>query len=372
MSALGDIIASMIAEDGPISLEQYMALALGDPRHGYYMTRDPLGAKGDFITAPEISQMFGELIGVWCADYWTRMGEPARVHLVELGPGRGTLMRDALRAARVLPACVNALDVHLVDTSPVLRDSQRATLASAGVAISWHASFDEVPPGPLIVIANEFFDALPARHYVRTRDGWRGRVVGLTRDGRLGFGAGPDVEPTLRVEAPDGAIIEINPIAQRVMGAIAARIEAHGGAVLAIDYGYVTTSLGETLQAMRGHAYVNPLDEPGEADLTTHVDFAALGRAARAAGAATFGPVTQGQLLERLGIFDRARSLARGADAPRIRAIESELKRLIATNDGISPVHGKVSGMGGLFKALAVTQTGGPIPAGFEEGASAP
>jgi NADH dehydrogenase [ubiquinone] 1 alpha subcomplex assembly factor 7 len=254
MSALGDIIRAMIVEDGPMSLERYMGLALGHPKHGYYMTRDPFGASGDFITSPEISQMFGELIGIWCAEYWSRMGAPKKLNLVELGPGRGTLMRDALRAGRVVPEFFNAVDVYMVEMSPVLREAQRTTLADAGRPVAWRESFAEVPAGPVIVIANEFFDALPARHYVKSRGGWRERVIGMAPNGKLLFGAGLQFESSLRVEAPEGSIIEINAIAQRMTGEIAGRIASEGGAALIIDYGYVATSLGETLQAMRGHA----------------------------------------------------------------------------------------------------------------------
>jgi len=370
MSELGGLIREMILREGPIPLERYMGLALGHPSHGYYMTRDPLGAGGDFVTAPEISQMFGELIGLWCADYWGRMGGPRRINLVELGPGRGTLMRDALRAARVSPRFFAALEPTLVEISPVLRAAQRATLAQSGAQIAWRERFDEVPDGPLIVIANEFFDALPVRHYVKSRGGWRERVVGLAPDGRLKFGVSLQFERALRVEATEGSIIEINAIGQRLMAAIAERLAKHGGAALLIDYGHAETCLGETLQAVRVHAYADPLEEPGEADMTAHVDFAALARAAKASGAVAYGPLTQGELLTRLGILNRARALARDASPAQAAAIEAALKRL--TSDHGQEGQRGTGGMGGLFKALAVGQTGAPVPAAFEEGARAP
>ena len=197
MSELGSRIAALVAQEGPMPLEHFMALALGDPRHGYYMTRDPFGAAGDFITAPEISQMFGELIGLWAAESWMQMGSPARLQLIELGPGRGTLMADALRAAHVAPRFREALEVHLVETSPVLAAAQRERLASSGLPATWHAHLSDVPEGPSIIIANEFFDALPVRHYQRTPEGWRERLVGLDAQGALAFGLAPSIEPAI-------------------------------------------------------------------------------------------------------------------------------------------------------------------------------
>jgi NADH dehydrogenase [ubiquinone] 1 alpha subcomplex assembly factor 7 len=372
MSALEEIVRAMIRDDGPMPVERYMSLALGHPTLGYYMSRDPFGATGDFITAPEVSQMFGELLGVWCADYWGRMGAPARINLVELGPGRGTLMRDALRAARAIPSFFAALDVTLVETSPTLRETQRAGLADCGAPVSWRETFEDVPPGPVLVLANEFFDALPVRHFIKARDGWRERVVGIGPAGDLAFGAGPEIERSLRLDAPEGSIIEIGAIARRVMRAIAGRIAAEGGAALIVDYGYLDTGLGETLQAVREHAYIDPLKDAGEADLTTHVDFSALARAAKAAGARASAPTTQAAFLDSMGIFDRARALARNATPAQIEAIESEFTRLTSLNETETVAAGKVSGMGGLFKALAVTQIDGPIPAGFEDETGGP
>lgn len=367
MSALLQIIRRLIGAGGPITVERFMELALADPNFGYYATRDPFGADGDFVTAPEISQMFGEMICVWCADYWTRMGAPRQVRLVELGPGRGTLMQDFLRAARIVPGFLEALDVDLVETSPVLRRIQQSNLAGAGARVQWFDSFEATPDGPMLLIANEFFDALPVRHYVRTAEGWRSRVVTTRSNGGLAFSVSRRVETNLALDAPDGAILEVNLAARRIMAAIAARIARRGGAALAIDYGYTRTQFGETLQALRAHAYVDPLAEPGEADLTTHVDFAALERAAHGAGASTHGPATQGEFLARLGIRERANVLAAGVDATRADVIQSELARLIGGDDGGRAENARGGGMGALFKVLAVTQNGGPEPAGFSD-----
>ncbi len=366
MSPLANHLRDLIAQDGPLTLERFMALALGHPTMGYYTTRDPFGVEGDFTTAPEISQMFGELIGLWAAETWVAMGAPSHLHLVELGPGRGTLMSDALRAVSVVPAFAQAIDVHMVETSPVLAQAQQATLAHLDIPVTWHGGLETIPPGPAIFIANEFFDALPVRHYVNQAGAWRERLVGLDGDYSFVFGLSREAETSIRVNAPEGAVIEISAVGQRVMSAIAARLAAQGGAALMIDYGYEQTSLGETLQALQGHQFVHPLDQPGEADLTTHVDFAALARAARAAGAQAHGPITQSVFLSRLGIYDRARALSRRADAAQVAQIEAALARLVSDETGIMVEGGKVDGMGTLFKALCVTAPGMAAPAGFE------
>lgn len=359
MRCLAAELRALIADSGPISVERYMSLALGHPVLGYYRTRDPLGAAGDFVTAPEISQMFGELVGLWAAETWSAMGAPDPVRLVELGPGRGTLMADALRASAALPEFRAAADVHLVETSAVLRDIQVAAMQRIGAKASWHRAVESLPPGPAIVIANEFFDALPVRHYLRTARGWCERVVGL-RGGALVFGAAPDPEPSITLEAPAGAILEIGMAARRIAAGLATRIVATGGAVLIIDYGYATPRLGETLQAVRQHAFVDPLAEPGMADLTTHVDFSALARAARAAGAAVHGPVGQGDWLNRLGLATRANRLKRQAEPGQAEAIDAAVARLTGAGIADRP------GMGTLFKVLAIMAPDQPCPPGFE------
>ncbi|MDJ1159284.1 SAM-dependent methyltransferase [Chelatococcus sp. SYSU_G07232] len=346
-----------IALEGPISVERYMALCLGHPRHGYYMTRDPFGARGDFVTAPEISQMFGELVGLWAAETWRLMGGPARLNLVELGPGRGTLMADALRAARALPAFREALAVHLVETSPVLRERQQVALASSGITPTWHATVDSLPDGPLVVVANEFFDALPVRQYQRTERGWCERLVGLGDDGALAFGLAPEPEPALTLAAPVGSVREVAAASGEVLRALAGRIVRFGGAALVVDYGHVASGFGETLQALKGHAFVDPLAEPGEADLTVHVDFTALACEALAAGAAVHGPVMQRDFLLALGLAERAGMLKRRAAADQARAIDAAVARL--TDAG-------KTGMGRLFKVLAVASPALPLLPGFD------
>ena len=356
MTPLDRLVREIVAQDGPISLERLMALALGHPKHGYYMTRDPFGAAGDFVTAPEISQMFGELLGLWAAGVWRQMGAPARVTLMELGPGRGTLMADALRAGAAMPGFRQAVDLVLVETSPVLRDAQKRALAPSGVPARWSDTLDDAPDGPLIVLANEFFDALPARHYVRSPEGWRERMIGLGEGGALAFNLADAVEPTLKAEAPQGAILELSPVSLRVMSHLAARIARDGGAALIVDYGYARTALGETLQALKAHKPVDPLTMLGEADITVHVDFSALARAAHSAGAAVWGPVTQARLLRDLGIGARAATLARRTGARGMARLDADLNRLA----GAGP-----DSMGELFKALAVTHPVLPAPPAF-------
>jgi len=358
MNALKQEIAAMIAQEGPISLERYMALCLGHPRYGYYMTRDPFGAAGDFVTAPEVSQMFGELVGVWLSEAWRVSGAPRPARLIELGPGRGTLMSDMLRVARIAPDFLSALSVHLVETSPLLREVQRRTLAGASRVPDWAESFAGTPAGPAFIVANELFDALPVRHYVKTIGGWRERLVGLDSTGALAFGLSEQVEPSLAAPAREGSIIEVCPEGQRLMGEIAARLVATGGVCLIIDYGYTQTSLGDSLQAVANHAYVDPLDAPGEADLTTHVDFAALARAARAQGAKIMGPVTQAQFLLQLGIDRRAETLARTATREQVAEIAAALDRLTGTED-------RRHQMGALFKVMAVADPATPDLPGF-------
>lgn len=352
-------LAARISRFGPMTIADFMAEALTHPRHGYYMRGDPFGRGGDFVTAPEISQMFGELIGLWCADTWQRMGAPEPVLLVELGPGRGTLMADALRAAATVPAFAAALRLHFVEVSPALREAQAAALAPHRP--QWHDSLESVPDGPLLLIANEFFDALPIRQFVRQDRTWFERVVTLDQDGAtLVFGlvpAAPGMESLVAPELAAGAqdaLIEVSVPSRVLAEDIGRRIAAFGGAGLIIDYGHETARAGVTLQAVRGHARHDPLVDPGSTDLTAHVDFAALARAARTGGAETFGPVTQGTLLRALGIEARASILRAGARSGQAAAIDAALERLVAPH-----------AMGDLFKALAVTAPGTSAPAGF-------
>lgn len=335
---------------GAITVADYMALALGHERYGYYRKRDPLGTSGDFVTAPEVSQMFGELIGLWCAHVWGLIGAPRPIRLVELGPGRGSLMADALRAAhQVAPRFHAAIDLHLVETSTVLRARQREALG--GVAATWHDDPAEVPDGPALVIANEFFDALPVHQLIRTAHGWRERLVGLDAQGMLAFEIG-DAPTPLAVHlapevaiAPAGSTAELNLAAREMIAALAARLAEQGGAALLIDYGYAWPAAGDTLQAVRAHRPHAVLADPGEADLTAHVDFAALARAAERAGARTHGPVSQGIFLKRLGIEERCRSLCAQASADQRLLLETGVDRLIGDRR-----------MGRLFQVLAVCE----------------
>ncbi|MEN3377832.1 MAG: dehydrogenase [ubiquinone] 1 alpha subcomplex assembly factor 7 [Hyphomicrobiales bacterium] len=348
MTPLEQEIRRIIALDGPMTISEYMRTCLGHPKYGYYVTRDPLGPLGDFTTAPEVSQMFGELLGAWAAAVWRQMGSPARLNLVELGPGRGTLMADALRAAKALPAFRAALAVHLVETSDVLAEKQRETLASSGLPVIWHRDVREIPESPTIFLANEFFDALPIHQAIRGEQGWHERVVALGQDNRLAFAVNPvsamhfeKALPDAVRDAPVGAIYEWRSSAYALE--IIHHIKSHGGAALIIDYGYAETRLGETLQGVRRHGYADPLSDPGEVDLTAHVDFGALAQAGRASGMSVNGPLTQGEFLHRLGIAQRATRLKANATPQQATDIDSALARLTAPGQ-----------MGELFKVLAI------------------
>ena len=342
---LGAEICRQIEAQGPITVADYMVLCLNHPQFGYYVHRDPIGRAGDFVTSPEISQMFGELIGLWVAHVWQLMGAPASVRLIELGPGHGTLMRDALRAMKTVPHLKAALSVDLIEVSPVLRERQRAALFSTGAAVEWHDTVASVPDGPAIVVANEFFDALPVRQAVRQADGWHERLVTID-SGDLAFGMATDAladdPPGVPIGAPSGAIFEWRDAASA--SGLGERVVQNQGAALVVDYGHAKTSVGETLQAVRGHAFADPLESPGRTDLTAHVDFDAFGRAVISTGAKAFGPVGQGTFLRRLGINERAAVLRKGAMPHQVRDIDTAVLRL--TEPG-------KRGMGDLFKVMA-------------------
>lgn len=358
MTALADHLRRLVAVDGPMPVSRFMAEALTHPTLGYYASRDPFGRDGDFITAPEISQMFGELIGMWCAHGWQQLGQPSAFLLVELGPGRGTLMADAIRACRGVPGFLDAVDIRLVEVSPALREQQRNALA--GIDITWHADIAELPDAPLLLIANEFFDALPIRQFQRHDDHWHERLINAGPAG-LAYVLSPQpvadklLPPAVR-QAPPDSIVELSPARAGVMTEIAARMTAAGGLGLVVDYGYARTAPGDTLQAVKGHARHPVLQAPGTADITSHVDFQALTEAAVSAGAAAHGPLPQGRFLERLGIAARAAALSVKATPAQAAAIESATARLTGADQ-----------MGVLFKVLAVTSTNMPVPAGFEE-----
>ncbi len=366
MNALAELLARRIRAHGPLTVAEFMAEALGHPEYGYYATRDPLGRRGDFTTAPEISQIFGELIGLWCVDLWDRMGRPSSFVLAELGPGRGTLMADALRAARLVPEFLAALRLHLVETSPVLRRIQHRALRRFDP--SWHDSVASLPGGPLLVIANEFIDALPIRQLVKTDAGWHEKLVGLSAEAdALAFALSPAPGPSaalvsdeLRMAVP-GSVCEINPAGLAVADTIARRLVEGGGAALVVDYGYVKRACGDTLQALRRHQRHDPLENPGDADLTAHVDFTALAETAAAAGATVWGPVTQGAFLQSLGMAARAERLLAAATPAQAADIGTACRRLIDPKE-----------MGTLFKVLCIAAPTLPPPAGFQSAETAP
>lgn len=350
--ALRERLAGQIAATGPISLAEYMTICLHDPQAGYYATRPGLGAGGDFITAPLVSQMFGELIGLWACACWQALGAPPRFRLVEMGPGDGTLMSDLLRAAKTVPGFVEAADLWLVEISPPLRALQAERLSAARP--QWADSLGAVPDGaPIILVANELLDCLPTRQFVRTPQGWAERMVGLDEAGELTFGLSAPLPPEGR-HGDVGAVFETSP-AQAALGSeIGARLAENGGAALLIDYGPgAGDEGGDTFQALKGHQKVDPLACPGEADLTFHADFAAVAEAACAEGALARPLLTQAEFLRRLGVEARAAALAQGR--PDLAGqIGRQFDRLTAPNQ-----------MGTLFKVLALHGSGF-IPPAFE------
>ncbi|WP_299043341.1 SAM-dependent methyltransferase [uncultured Tateyamaria sp.] len=351
--SLRDLLTARIATQGPITVADYMAEALLHPEHGYYCTRDPLGAQGDFTTAPEISQMFGELVGLSLAQSWVDQGAPAPFTLAELGPGRGTLMADILRATARVPGFHAAAQITLIEASPPLRAAQAKTLA--GHDITYVDSAEHLPDAPLWLVANEFFDALPIRQFQRDGSGWRERCVGVQK-GALTFGLSP-LGPQASLEhrladTEDGQLVETCPVARPILAALASRIASRGGAALIIDYGD-WRSLGDTLQALHAHAPVDPLASPGQADLTAHVDFETLCTAAAPAAHSRVTP--QGVFLERLGITARAQALAAKLEGPALEAHVAAHRRLTHPAE-----------MGNLFKVLGLFPNHAAPPPGLE------
>jgi SAM-dependent MidA family methyltransferase len=355
-------LKKLIASSGPMPVWRYMELCLTHPKHGYYVSRDPLGREGDFTTAPEVSQMFGELLGLWAASVWRAMDSPPALRLIELGPGRGTMMADALRALRVLPPLYQALSIHLVEINPVLRDKQATTLS--GVRnIMWHNHIDEIAPGPSVILANEYFDVLPVHQVVKREDGWHERTVEIGADGNLAFGASPEPMPRFEVllpplvrAAPVGAVFEWRPDAEIMK--IATRVRNQGGAALIIDYGHLRSDAGDTFQAIARHSFTDPLKNPGQADVTAHVDFQALVHAAEDLGARVHGPVPQGEFLKALGIEQRAATLMAKATPEVSEDISGALKRLTEGGRG---------GMGSMFKVVAISDPALDVLAGFAD-----
>lgn len=353
---LARLLAAQIAASGPMRLDAFMSACLLHPVHGYYTSAEAIGARGDFVTAPEISQMFGEMAGLSLVQAWRDQGAPSPFVLAELGPGRGTLMADLLRAATIVPEFEAAARLHLVEASPRMRLLQRARLMAHQVA--WAEAAHDLPEGPLLVVANEFLDALPIRQFQRTGQGWAERLVGL-REGRLALGLGPERPvPALAHRLADtqpGDIVEHCSALPRVVAELGRRIAARGGAALIIDYGD-WRSLGDTFQALRAHAPADPLAAPGRADLTAHVDFEAIARAAAAVpGLVASRPCPQGVWLTRLGIGTRAQRLAAGLSGPARATHEAALRRLTHPSE-----------MGSLFKVIALTPEGAPPFPGLE------
>ncbi len=336
MTALANIIKAVIAAEGPMPLDRYMTLCLSHPEHGYYMTRDPLGAAGDFTTSPEISQVFGELIGVWVAQVWQQMGSPRHFALVELGPGRGTLMADVLRVLMKISACVKAAEVHLVETSPVLRAAQLERIPEA----TWHSSVVSLPALPTILLANEFFDALPIRQLERKQAYVFERCIGI----EAGELATVLVPSPVRLPFTGDGVFEDASIRDALAVHLGNHLNQVGGAALVIDYGHIRTAIGDTLQAMKAHGFCRITEHIGEADLTSHVDFEALGRGFLKGGARMGGLMSQGQFLEAMGLAARTRVLAGNANGEKQREIIAASERLA------NPVQ-----MGELFKVMAVT-----------------
>ncbi len=348
-----DRIRAQIAQTGPISVADYMDLCLHDPQAGYYATRPALGEGGDFITAPLVSQMFGEMIGLWAIAVWRSMGAPAPFVLAEAGPGDGTLMADLLRAARLDPNFIAAAQLWLVETSSPLRALQAGRLADAPCAPQWADSLDALPAAPLILVANELLDCLAVRQFVRTPQGWAERRIGLSDAGDLAFGLTPALQSGLPQDAPLGQVLEVSAAQANFGAAVGRRIARDGGAALLIDYGRAAPDYGDTLQALVRHQKVDPLADPGAADLTVHADFPAVLAAARATGVET-AITTQGAWLPQLGLDQRAAALARAKPGDAAK-IERQRARLA------DPEH-----MGDLFK-VACVYSPGLSPPGFEE-----
>ncbi len=358
---LEDRLTQLIRLKGPISIADYMSDALGHPNDGYYMTQQVFGASGDFTTAPEISQIFGELIGLWLLEGWRSMGSPADFNLVEFGPGRGVLMEDILRATRLRRGFAKAACLWLLETSGRLRIEQQRRLKGSELKPLWADELADIPPAPNLIVANEFFDCLPIRQFQRVERGWRERLVGVNDKGRLDYVLGQTPPPESyglpgNNESEPGDIFEISFSAREFIGELAARLVEEGGAALIIDYGHVASGLGDTLQAVRGHNFWPPLSSPGKADLTAHVDFAALAEIAIDAGAAVYGPAAQGRFLERLGLALRAEMLCKDKPEDEQRNIRLGADRIAAPDQ-----------MGEIFKVMCVASPDFPAPAGFSD-----
>ena len=348
-----DTLVAQIAEKGPIPVSSFMEQAA----RTYYARGQAFGEKGDFTTAPEVCQVFGEIVGLWLGVVWQSMGSPAPMCLAELGPGRGTLMADILRVACRVPGFSAALSVHLVEQSVALRQCQRQHIASvsSSLPVTWHSDLDTLPEHPILFVANEFFDALPIEQFEATENGWMRRYVQVGSDQGFEFVAQGLPIKMEGCNGPKGTIMETCPAAQDIVQSMARRISRNGGGALIFDYGYEGDAYGDTLQAVRHHAYVSPLYAPGTVDLSAHVNFGLLGKAARVKGACVWGPVEQGRFLARLGAEQRAKALIQNASEEQALALSSGVRRLIHPQE-----------MGVLFKVLAISHDELPVPPGFE------
>jgi len=345
---LAQRIRRLIEAAGPISLAEYMHIAMADPKFGYYANQRALGQAGDFITSPEISQMFGELLGVWCASVWQAIGAPRRFVLAEAGPGRGTLMVDLLRAAGKAGGFLDAAQVRLIETSPLMRKAQKETLSGHVQRIGWVDRLEDIEAGPIIVVANEFLDVLPVRQFVKADNLWRERCIGIGAEGQfvsmLGAGlADPSMLPQGHDGEPAGAVFEWAPAREAWVEGLALRLGEGGGAGLLIDYGHAASGFGDTFQAVRGHAAADQFAEPGSADLTSHVDFQAIALAARRGGATASGIMTQGAFLLSMGLRERAATLGANRTESQRQTIRHAVERLAGP-----------SSMGSLFKVIAI------------------
>ncbi len=354
MTRLGKRLIAQIERSGPMPVADYMTQCLLDPRHGYYTNAQPFGASGDFVTAPDISQMFGELLGLCLAQSWMDQGCPKPFILAELGPGRGTLMSDLLRAAGSVPGFCDAADIWLVEASGPLRAVQVEALES--YPINFADTVNDIPDGPLFLIANEFFDCMPVRQYRKTEAGWQEQMIGA-EDGKLGFVLGaplpPQGAPDWASDLPQGAMIETSAASVAIAGDIARRIAEHGGTAIIVDYGDWNSS-GDTLQAIKAHCKIGPLEKPGQSDLTAHVNFAELAQAAKPRVGVT-PMIPQGELLLRLGIDQRAEALSKNRGAATLKAHAAAFRRLTHADE-----------MGQLFKVIAFYPTDATPPPGFE------
>jgi len=367
MTTLRDRITNRIKSEGPMSVAEYMGLCLLDPKHGYYPTRDPLGSDGDFITAPEISQMFGEVLGIWAIQTWKDMGCPGGLSLIEYGPGRGIMMSDILRAARLAPEFLDNVSVYFIEASAALEAVQAKTLADSPVPVSWVESLDDVPFGPTIIIGNEYLDCLPIKQFIQTdrfagAQGFHERLVTIDPDnGELAFGIAPEpisvlaakALPSAHKDAKNDDLLEICPAAQQLLNSLVERFQSSPGRALFIDYGPEVTEFGDSLQALKRHKKVDVFSDPGNTDLTARVDFAALGEFSAALQLSCTAPVSQNEFLSKLGIEMRAAALAKAKPDSKA-VIARQLERLTGEDQ-----------MGSLFKAMCFQSVGLNVPLGF-------